>query len=216
MTAIHPPRVAEAILESFGADAEFRDAILGDLTQEHAQRAERFGPRAARLWYYRQAVFASQALLRNWLAGAKFVDARRLLNVAGLAYVTTMMINMLVFFGGSAVVTSILPKSAWNVAANIGFVMMVIAAPICAGYLAATFEESKPMTAAISLAFIWACFQGLGAIYVYFAPDLRLDMPMLMRIAAIPFLMAACILGAVLRVRRVSALRVAEASSILS
>ena len=44
---IRPPRVAEAVLESLGAQPEFRDDVLGDLAEELAIRAGWDGERAA-------------------------------------------------------------------------------------------------------------------------------------------------------------------------
>jgi len=231
MTEIHPPRLAEAILESLGATPEFRDAIIGDLAQEHAQRAERFGNRAARLWYYRQAFAATPALLRNWISGAKFADARRLLNVIGLAYVMTMMVETLVFFGLGAVANALREWSGASLPGSLSWLtpdrfpgvtpggwMSAIAlglfAPLCAGYFAATFEESKPMVASIVLAFAWAGMVSLGMMtFALTRPNVTLAVPMWVRVAPIPFIMAACVFGGVLRVRRVSALRVAAASS---
>jgi hypothetical protein len=204
MTETHPPRFAEALLEAFGADLTFRDAILGDMAQEHAQRVERHGERAAHLWYYRQAAMTAPHLLRNWFAGAQLGDARRLLNVAGLAYVMTLMINAGIFFGTIAVASAIAPGSK-PTTGPFGLLMLgglTFWSPICAGYLIATFEEAKPMTAAVALAVLWGTLQIVAAIVVYFAGELTLDIPTWMRMAAVPLIMGLCVLGGAIRVGR--------------
>lgn len=202
MNETHPPRFAEALLDSFGADAAFRDAILGDLAQEHALRSERYGDTAARLWYYRQAALTAPHLLRNWLAGARLADARRLLNVAGLAYVLSMMITMGAFFGASAIGSEIDPALTRTVmAASTG--ILTFAGPILAGYLAATFEEKKPMIASLALACCWGFLQIFTATWMYLSRDFNLDAPAWMRLAIVPFLMGLFVIGGAIRVKRV-------------
>jgi hypothetical protein len=59
------PRV-EALLYALGADAPYRDAILGDLAEEFAIRVEEQGSGEARRWYRRQAIRTAPHLLRQW------------------------------------------------------------------------------------------------------------------------------------------------------
>ena len=217
MSQISPPQVAEALLESFGADEEFTDAILGDLAQEYTQRVERYGATAARLWYYRQAVLASPPLLRNWLSSARWSDGRRLLNVAGLAYVTTLMINALLFFGGSAVGSTLLPKPVWSTVVSTSAVVLMFVTPFVGGYLAASFEEAKPMIAALALAFFWGVLQVLATGYAWLSTSgMSLGPADLARIVIVPILMTICVVGGMTRVRIVSARRAVAASSIPS
>jgi hypothetical protein len=202
MTETHPPPFAEALLESFGAEQKFRDAILGDLAQEHAQRVDRFGEPAARLWYYRQAALTAPHLLRNWVAGAKLADARRLLNVAALAYAMTAIVVMCVFFGAGAIGSAMDPALTQPIA-SISVVLLAIGSPILGGYFAASFEESKPMTAAAALAIAWGSIQVFMAVWILLATDVQIDLPAWMRIALIPFFMTVCVLGGAIRVARV-------------
>jgi hypothetical protein len=208
MTEIRPPRVAEAILESFGANPEFRDAIIGDLAQEHAQRVERHGARAARFWYHRQALLATPALLRNWLSGAGWADARRLLHVVGLAYVMTLMIEVGIVLVGVAIVEPFgllkqldsAPLARWVLGIAVGTF-----GPTCAGYLAAGLEARRPMVASFALGAVWTGFLVMGAIVsTLFMPHLNgtLMPPVWARFVFIPFIMAACLAGGVLNVRR--------------
>jgi hypothetical protein len=204
MNETHPPRFAEALLESFGADQEFLDAILGDLAQEHAHRVERFGDRAARMWYYRQAAVTAPHLLRNWLAGAKLADARRLLNVVGLAYVMTTLIAVGAFFATLSIGSVIPGVTTDGLLSTFVVVGLTLGAPILGGFLAATFEESRPMTAALALAFAWGAFQLVAAIWLYVSRDFSLDMPAWMRLAVVPFLMGLVMVGGAIRVKRAS------------
>jgi hypothetical protein len=211
MNDTHPPRFAEALLESFGAEPGFCEAILGDLAQEHAQRAERYGSRAARLWYYKEAAMAMPHLLRNWLAGAGFADARRLLNVAALAYVLTMatqvalslaLLAVLQPFGTVPAILST-PAGRWLT----GLVVVTLG-PFCAGYLAAHFEERRPMLAALALAFLWMAWIVAGAVLWMLlptsAPEGALVPETWTRIVVVPFIASFCVLGGALRVKRLS------------
>jgi hypothetical protein len=224
MTESHPG-VAEAILESFGADAELRDAIIGDLAQEHALRLERYGERAARLWYYRQAVLASPALLRNWLAKAQWSDARRLFNVVGLAYILTMMIEVASAFTLAAIASEagrqflmggVLGRSgflsAFLASTKTQLIVAAVAGtfgPTCAGYLAAKFEEERPMIGAAAFAAASATLIVVGILIMPTVPDAAAIQVgtiqfIAMRLAAIPLIAACCLAGGALRVRVVS------------
>ena len=68
---IAPPRTAEMVLASLGAEPDFRDAVIGDLAQEFVERAERDDPSSARRWYYREAIRATPHLLRSWTRSAQ-------------------------------------------------------------------------------------------------------------------------------------------------
>jgi hypothetical protein len=233
MTETHPPRVAESILESFGASDEFRDAIVGDLAQEHALRAERYGVTAARFWYYRQAVLASPALLRNWLVRARWSDARRLLNVVGLAYLLTMMIEMAVIFAiaaiGSTVGVDFLRGGIFGrsgfmsvIAASTGLQLLVglIAGtfgPTCAGYLSAKFEEDRPMIASAAFAAASTIFIIVVILLVPATPEGAIQIDtfrfITLRLAAIPLVAACALTGGMIRVWVISRRQVAAASS---
>ena len=51
-----PPPFAERLLRASVRDAEWRDAVSGDMREEFETLARRRGPAAARRWYWRQAL----------------------------------------------------------------------------------------------------------------------------------------------------------------
>ncbi|HVE77551.1 MAG TPA: permease prefix domain 2-containing transporter [Gemmatimonadaceae bacterium] len=69
MTA--PPPIAELVLTGFVADRDTRDAVLGDLAEEHAVRCAESGAAAAARWYWRQTIASLPPL-----AGASLRRAR--------------------------------------------------------------------------------------------------------------------------------------------
>jgi hypothetical protein len=60
----HQP-LTERLLHALGAHPDFADAVLGDLAEERARRAEQAGPMAARWWHAREALRAVPHLLWN-------------------------------------------------------------------------------------------------------------------------------------------------------
>jgi hypothetical protein len=70
-------KLSERAMDFAGFDAEFVDAILGDLTEERAERAARDGVLRARLWYAREIVRSAPhlviAALRRGGRGARAV-----------------------------------------------------------------------------------------------------------------------------------------------
>ena len=64
-----PPRLAQWLIErSLPADRQERDAVLGDLAEEHAALETTRGPRAADAWYWRQTARSLAPNLRRRLS----------------------------------------------------------------------------------------------------------------------------------------------------
>lgn len=212
MTSIdaQPPRYPQAILESLGADPEVRDSVIGDLNQEFAERVERFGDRAARLWYYREAVQAMPHLARNWLAGAQFKDARRLLNVAGLVYVLTMMTQTLIWFTAMTIWIQTrealgLPTQApqWLVLPLA--LLLTWSLPVVAGYAAASLEASRPLIAAIAAGIAWASFVLVANLILLISlgpPPTGLTVPVVFRVVSVLMVVFGSFVGGSIRVWR--------------
>ncbi len=102
MTA--PPRTIERLLAGLGAKPDFRNAVLGDLAEEFASRADADGIESATRWYRREAMRAAPHLLLSWVRGARRSDVTHLAGVIATAY-TGMLIAGLVLGG---VLTAIL------------------------------------------------------------------------------------------------------------
>lgn len=84
-----PPPFAETLLRLSVRDAEWRDAVTGDLREELAAVMAARGPAAARRWYWRQAVplacrFAISRVVPGWR------PARRRLAVADIEQTSTL------------------------------------------------------------------------------------------------------------------------------
>jgi hypothetical protein len=159
---IAPPRTAEAILEALGAEANFRDALLGDLAEEFAQRAEREGAGAARRWYYRETIRTAPHLLREWWRGARMRDVSHLIGVALTSYVFVLM--LIVFAAGVArgVATTAgwspdpqaieLDRPTW-MAVDL---LIGVAATTLGGYIAAWLGHRAPLVSALALGTLWS------------------------------------------------------------
>lgn len=66
-----PPPGAERLLRLAIRGPEWRDAVLGDLAEEHRALAQRLGRRRARAWYWRQAVaIAARVSVSRLLPGS--------------------------------------------------------------------------------------------------------------------------------------------------
>ena len=62
----NPPRAAERLLVSAGANSEFTSLVMGDLAEEFEQRERWDGAASARRWYYHECVRVAPYLLRDW------------------------------------------------------------------------------------------------------------------------------------------------------
>jgi hypothetical protein len=146
MTEVHPPRAAQAILESLGATPEFRDPIIGDMAQEFADRTGRFGEQAARLWYYREVFRTAPYFVRNWWALVSGTELRQLLNVVGYAYILTVLaefvVAMVIWFPMAAAGMHKDP-----IAGAITLSVLAVISPIFAGFAAASLHRKAPIIA---------------------------------------------------------------------
>lgn len=93
MTDFLVPRRTERLLESLGANTDFREAVMGDLAEEFALRASLDGERAARRWYHRESLRVTPHLLRNWWRGLGAQDAWYFGRVAVITLAATTMLE---------------------------------------------------------------------------------------------------------------------------
>jgi hypothetical protein len=160
---IAPPRTAELILEALGAQPEFRDAVLGDLAEEFALRAERDGISAARLWYYRESIRATPHLLRNWSRHLRARDVSHLAGVILTSYVFVLMPgvvlammvrSVMMALGVSSGFQLIHPESPLLPAIGL---MLGVLSTMTGGYIAAWLHARAPMVGALALGVVWSC-----------------------------------------------------------
>jgi hypothetical protein len=96
------PRHVEALLQSLGADRDFADDVLGDLTEEYLLRVQWDGALSARRWYYAQALRTAPYLLRDW---------RRRLGPRDVSSVAVAMLSaVLAAFAADAAIVALLPR----------------------------------------------------------------------------------------------------------
>ncbi|MCC6991309.1 MAG: ABC transporter permease [Acidobacteria bacterium] len=90
MTHIVPPALAERLLRSTIRDAEWRDAVTGDLREELATVAARHGAFAARRWYWRHALPLAARFAAGRIVPALKPAPRRRLSVAELEHTSSL------------------------------------------------------------------------------------------------------------------------------
>jgi len=160
---MRPPHFAEVLLASLGAQASFREPLLGDLAEGFAFRVERDGVGAARRWYFRESVRATPHLLGDWRRSLRAPDIRYLAGVVLSSYVLTMTLVFLAV------------ELAAGAASALGFPPRVLAAPLDAaplvvlwlligttctvmgGYIAAWLDRRAPLVSAVALGLTWSC-----------------------------------------------------------
>jgi hypothetical protein len=161
---IAPPRVAELLLESLGAQTDFRDSLLGDLAEEFALRVERDGIGAARRWYYRESIRATPHLLRDWARALRPRDLSHLAGVVLSSYVFLVMLaGFLAAVVRSAMVALGVPLDLLLLRAGHPVLLHAIGLPLGAvgavmgGYIAAWLHDRAPLVSALALGVVWSC-----------------------------------------------------------
>jgi hypothetical protein len=203
MTASRPSQRIEALLASLGARAPYRDAVLGDLAEEHARRAESEGERAAARWYRREALRAAPHLLLDW---ARQLTPREVGRLAVIAIVSGATLRLLQLGIVAAVVASlgVVPDSlvvvnaAWRdvvqempvLAAMV--VALVQLVPVAVGFVAAWTNARGRIPAALVVA---TAVAGSGmALLWFFVPT---PLPLSVSVVAPLWLALRIVLGGV-------------------
>jgi len=174
---IAPPRTIERLLAGLGATPDFRNAVLGDLAEEFAARAETDGIESATRWYRREALRAVPHLLRSWLRGFRLGDVGRTAGVIATAYT-----GMVVTFGilGAMIVGVVrtlgypgplLPPLA--IMASTAFLswmmLFCVVWGTVAGYLAAWLDSRAPLVTSATFGVLILLVQ-FGARHVFAGP----------------------------------------------
>jgi hypothetical protein len=192
-----PPHMTERMLLALGADTEFRNDVLGDLTEEFELRAS-YDERAARRWYNREALRVAPYLLRNWwrMLGKRDVGyfagvlARTAL-IMVVFQVAIRVVYLVVFLvaapqltGGEAFLLPLLlvTRLLWTM---IGGAL--------AGYVATRLGRRAPLPSALLIGATWS------AVILLRAPTL-----LIVNVFSVLLLTAGVLTGAMLGVRRQS------------
>jgi hypothetical protein len=161
-----PPWFTERLLDSFIADARISEDILGDLSEEWHERANRDGTRTANWWYRKQAARSVMHLIRQgWrqLPGIAFFGAALVVTVPVLLYTgrASMMtfigdIGMSMFGHGGGESGETLPLTRMEPA--VGALRALLVSGVCGfigGWLLGFFCRQAAMMQVTLLAALW-------------------------------------------------------------
>lgn len=162
-----PPRIPQALLAALCPAGDFRDAVLGDLAEEHSMRIEIDGAAAAGWWYWREALRAAPHAAFAWARGFRLPDAVRLIAIAASTVVVARLFQyslmwIIVASWGTIADSQGLLLAAWrDVEAFRPVTAAVVHAaswlvPIASGYVAARLDRRAPLAGAIALGLLLA------------------------------------------------------------
>ncbi len=172
MTDLPAPRRVERVLEAFGADTEFRDAVIGDLAEEFAIRAREDGVGAARRWYYRESLRVAPYLLRDWWRGLRSDEVWHLtkaVGVAGAALITLDIVTRVVLFAVDPGLVSLWKAlyamgDGWVFVFPALMLLWTVVDGVFGGYVAARLGRRAPLATALALAAAAAAVMALDAV----------------------------------------------------
>ena len=203
---ITPPRSIEILLEALGAEPHYREAVLGDLAEEFALRAERDGEASALRWYRREAVRTAPHLLHSACHRARRRGLGHLLGVMLTAYTGVFIIEMIavgvVFgtlraFGVLHVPGRIrVDYPAWQAS----MIALGTLSAMLGGYLAAWLNEEAPLFTAFAFSIVWSVLQAIGLTITRTRGTLTL--PVWYVVAVPVVIVLGIIFGGILRVRQ--------------
>lgn len=168
-----PPRLPQHLLGALGADADARDAVLGDLHELFMARAARDGVSVARGWYWGEALRTAPHLLVSGLRGQAWQTTKRTASAIALAYLTMLVMGTVVggAIRGLVFATGVFPAAvvAPTQISWVALAMMLVTGTLQAligGALAAHFDRHAPLRTAVVFATLWSA--GLAVGYAVF------------------------------------------------
>lgn len=200
---IAPPRMIETLLEALGAEAQFRDGVLGDLAEEYASRVERDGASSARRWYRHEALRVAPHLLWNWLRRLRGRGVANLVGVIVTSYVALLSLGIV--FGSIvyAVLTLLGAPTEYHLpwanplAASLLFgasLALGILVTMLGGYFAARLGNDAALASAIAFGVVWSLADGLGMLFMH-------SFPMWYRASVPVDILVGAVLGGLIRVK---------------
>ncbi len=175
---MRPPRVAERLLASLGADPYLRDVVLGDLAEEFAARTASDGERSARRWYVGEAIRNIPFFLRSWRRGLRWRKVSRLVGIAASTYALLVVIGLGVGSVGLALWTILRlpPFELRHLMLTGGEVVYLIPLAVAAvisvlgGAIAAWLDAETPIVSALTFGCLYAGAFIVGATATDFGP----------------------------------------------
>ncbi len=163
MSDFSAPRRAELILETLGADTDFRDVVIGDLAEEFALRVSWDGPVAARRWYYRESVRVAPYLLRDLWRGLKRKDVGHFAGVIvgssilmiALEYLLQLTVRGLELAPVTSWVRVLLSGHTRSIVLPALMLLWTLTDGAFAGYVAARLSRRAPLPGVIALGVTW-------------------------------------------------------------
>lgn len=201
---IAPPRTIESLLEALGAEAPFRDGVLGDLAEEYASRIEHDGASSARRWYRHEALRVAPHLLWNWLWRLRAHGVANLVGVIVMSYAALLSLGLVsgsIVYGVLKLVgapTEYQLPWANPLAASLLFgasLALGILVTMLGGYFAAWFGSEAALASAVAFGVVWSLADGLGMLL------LMHRFPIWYRISVPVDILVGAVLGGLIRVR---------------
>lgn len=157
---IAPPHTIELLLASLGADADLRDAVIGDLAEDFADRVKRDGVGAARRWYYREAMRATPHLAYNSVCRLSVKGLWHRLGIAATAYTIMLITSLVPLAILNSVAAAMGTRIAWNhIPESTSMIIALLAADVAmalfGGYVAAYLDGDTPLVGAGMLGLVW-------------------------------------------------------------
>jgi hypothetical protein len=187
-------RRAELLLGALGADAEFRDAIIGDLAEEFAIRVGWDGHSAARRWYYRECMRVAPYLLRDWWRTLGWSDGVRLASVVLWSSLSVAVFEGFLQRGVRSLVMLSEGRALESFPVTAGFAAFMLSWTLVdgtfAGYLSAGLGRRAPVPSALVVGLVTICVMMWSGRHVT---------PSWLLAANVTTMLAGAIVGAVLR-----------------
>jgi hypothetical protein len=148
-----PPALAEYAIAALVADPALREAVLGDLAEEFADRCARDGAARARSWYREQVVRSAPAFVAACWRRAPVGHRRTRPLLTGVVggYLALLVLHLAAQFAAGVLLTPAgVADPAWAFVA-----CSLVTGTGCAllgGYVAARAHPEAPLAAALTLA----------------------------------------------------------------
>lgn len=145
-----PPLLAELVLAELAGDRDTRDAVLGDMAEEHQARCADVGPGAAARWYWRQTLASVPPLATSALRRARPGAWARAAVAVVAGYAALMLLMLLSDAGLARLMTWLRAGSdaGWPLAASLG---IGAACAVAGGWITAAVGRRAPLASAAAL-----------------------------------------------------------------